>query len=116
MHESWRADDIATIHLADALVSEADAQNRGCRSKVFDHGAGDTGFVRRAGARRNTDARGLERLDFLQGHDIVANDFHFCTELAKVLHEVVGEGIVVVDDEQHGLSGMMREFEREQWP
>jgi hypothetical protein len=32
------------------------------------------------------------------------------------LYEVVGEGIVVVDDEQHGLSGMMREFEREQWP
>jgi len=116
MHQAWSADDITAIHLTDALVAEADAQNRGRRAKVLDHSAGDTSFVWRAGAWRYANARGLERLDFLQGHGIVADDFHFCTELAEVLYEVVGEGIVVVDDEQHGLSGMMREFEREQWP
>jgi len=33
---------------------------------------------------------------------VVANDAHLLAELAEVLHEVVGERIVVVDDEQHG--------------
>src|SRR5690606_14457339 len=51
----------------------------------------------------NADAVGLQGLDFLNGDLVVAVRVDIGTQLAEVLHEVVGEGIVVVEHEEfHG--------------
>ncbi len=102
MHQALGADDVTTINLADALVAEADAEDGGGGSQGLDDGAGNSRFIGRAGSGGNADAAGLERLDLREIHRVVANDFHFRPQLAEVLHEVVGEGVVVIDDQQHG--------------
>ncbi len=102
MHEAIGADDVATIHLANALVAEADAEDGRGGTQCLDDGAGNARFVGRAGTWRHANAAGLERFDLSEIHRIIANDFHFRTELAEILHEVIGEGVVVIDDQQHG--------------
>ena len=42
---------------------------------------------------------GLERLDLVDGDHVVAQHLHLRAELAEVLDEVVGEGVVVIEDE-----------------
>ncbi len=49
-----------------------------------------------------TDALGLERRDFVEGDFVVALHQHLRAEFAEVLDEVVGEGVVVIEDEEHG--------------
>ena len=46
-----------------------------------------------------TIAAGFERRDLVDGQRVVALDGHRRAELAQVLHEVEGEGVVVVDDQ-----------------
>ncbi len=101
VHEPIRADDIAAIDLADALMAEADTEHGDVRAKSLDDFAGDSGFVWSARAWGDADSAGLERTYRVDVHNIVADDFHFGTKLAKVLDEVVGEGIVIIDDEEH---------------
>ena len=70
---------------------------------VADERNKDAGLAGRAGAGREQDAFGLECLDLVDGELVVTANYDFCTQLAKVLDKVVGEGIVVVEDEDHGL-------------
>ena len=70
-------------------------------AKLADDITADAGFVWRAGARGDADALGGELADFVDAHGIIANHLHFRTKLAEVLHEVVGEGVVVIDNEEH---------------
>ena len=44
---------------------------------------------------------GLQRGNRLERHGVVAHHLHLGAQLAQVLHEVVGERIVVIDDEDH---------------
>src|SRR5262249_19537393 len=54
-----------------------------------------------SGAWRDHDALGRERGHAVGVHGVVAHDPQLGAQLAQVLHEVVGERIVVVDDEDH---------------
>ena len=45
------------------------------------------------------DAVGVERVDLVEGERVVAVHDGFGSELTDVLHEVVDERVVVVDDE-----------------
>jgi hypothetical protein len=38
----------------------------------------------------------------IQRHLVVADHAHLFTQLAEILHEVVGEAVVVVDHQDHG--------------
>ena len=40
--------------------------------------------------------------DLLQRDLVIPMDLHLRTHLAKVLDEIVGEGVVIVDDQEHG--------------
>ena len=102
MHEFICADDVASENLTDGLVTEADSEDRCRLSKFADDIAADPRFVRCAGAGGDTNFFGSQCTDFRDVHGIVADDFHIGTKLAKVLDEVVGEGVVVIDDEKHG--------------
>ena len=103
MHDLARTHDAPAEGLADALVPEADAENRNAPGEAPDHLERDAGLVRRARPGRDHDLRGRERLDGVERDLVVAHDVHPGAQLAEVLHEVVGEGIVVVDHQYHGV-------------
>ena len=61
----------------------------------------DACLLRGARPGRDEDAVGVHGLD-LRGRDlVVAADGHLSTEFAHVLDEVIGEGIVIVEHEDH---------------
>ena len=45
------------------------------------------------------------RNDAVDVDGVIAHDFQRGPELAEVLDEVVGEGVVIVDDDDHRLTG-----------
>ena len=55
----------------------------------------------RPGPGRDHDLLRRHRLDLAERHLVVAAHAHVGAQLAEILHEVVGERIVVVDDENH---------------
>src|SRR4030095_11747764 len=77
------------------------AENRRLGTESPDDVRRDAGVFRAARARRNQDLLRRHGLDLSERHLIVAADAHLSTELAEVLHKVVGKGVVVVDDEDH---------------
>ncbi len=66
----------------------------------------DAGLLGRARTRREHAALVGAREQLLDGGPVVAHRVHLGPELAQVLNEVVGERVVVVEDEDpHGQSG-----------
>ena len=57
--------------------------------------------MRRARPRRDDDALRLQVLDLGRRDLIIATHLDFLPKLAQVLHEVVSEGIVVIENENH---------------
>ena len=57
----------------------------------------DPGLVRRAGAGGDDDATRFKGGNLVDGDLVVAMNLHLGTQLAEILHEVVGETVVVVD-------------------
>ena len=106
VHELGCADDVTSEGCADGLVAEADAEESGCaglRWRSADEVDADAGVLRGAGAGGDEDAVGVQVFDLLWGQFVVATNDHLLAELANVLDEVVGEGVVVVEDEDHGV-------------
>ena len=105
MHDRLCAHDLPAIDLADRLVSEADAEDRRAPFAEAPHGLDrDPRLLRRARPRRDDEPVDLaleQRIDRL---DVVAHHLDARTELAEVLHEVVSEGIVVIDDHEPGAT------------
>src|SRR5690349_2224198 len=100
VHDARRAHDAAAEHLTDALVTEADAEDRNLAGEPMDDIHRDAGFVRRARTRRDRDRVGRLRGDRLERDGVVALDGDVGTQLAEILREVVGERVVVVDQEE----------------
>ena len=96
VHQAIRADDVSTIDLADGLVTEADTEYGGGRAELADEFDGDARLVWCAGTGGNADFLRGEGFHFIDGEGVVTENFHLHAKLAKVLDEVVGEGIVVV--------------------
>jgi hypothetical protein len=63
---------------------------------------GDAGFLWRAGTGREDDAVGIEGFDFFRSEFVVTADFDVGAEFAHVLDEVPGEGVIVIEYEDHG--------------
>src|SRR5690606_20505404 len=87
--------------LADALVAEADAEQRNPAGKMADGGDRDTRVIGRAGPWRDDDLLRRQRLDLREGELIVAVHPHVGAQLTEILHHVVGEGVVIVDHQDH---------------
>src|SRR5262249_31992482 len=66
-----------------------------------DRGEADSRLVRRARPGRDDHMRRPERLELRNADLVVAEHLHLGAELVEVLHQVPGEGIVVVDDGDH---------------
>ncbi|AFK18392.1 hypothetical protein HFX_0668 [Haloferax mediterranei ATCC 33500] len=81
-------------------MAETDAE---CRVvEVAEDGYRDTGVGRCSRAGRDDDAIRVDVTDIIGRKRVVAVDDHVVGELAHVLHEIVGERVVVVDDEDAG--------------
>src|SRR5690606_13623269 len=94
---------LAAEGLADALVAEADAQDRQPAGKVLEYRHRYPSLVGRAGAGGDDYAFGLQRFDLGHAQLIVAHHLDLGTQLAEVLHQIPGEGIVVVDHQYHAV-------------
>jgi len=104
MHDAIRADYTAAKSCTDRLMSKAYAQNGNLSGEVSDQIDGDAGFVRSAGSRRNYDFAGSSLFDFVQRDLIVATYLDLFPRLSDVLDEIKGKGVVVVEDEDHGIA------------
>src|SRR5271156_6188955 len=69
---------------------------------MTDKGNAYAGFLRGARPGRKDDALGFQVFDLLDGQLVVTGDGHIGAQFTHVLHQVVGEGIVVVEDKDHG--------------
>src|SRR5271170_4116453 len=105
MHKLRGADDVASEGCADGLMAEADSEDWPLAGEALDERDEDAGVLRRTGAGREHEALGIEGLDLVDGELVVAADDHVGAEFTHVLHQVVGEGVVVVEDEDHKFKG-----------
>jgi hypothetical protein len=103
VHQLLRMDDAAAESLADRLVAQADAEQGNPAGKLANRRQRDACLRRRAGARRNDQQGGLQASDLVHGDGVVAEHPDVLSQFAKVLHEVVGKGVVVIDHQQHFL-------------
>ncbi len=101
MHDRRRAHDLATKRRADRLVTQTDPENWYARGKTLDGVARDPGFPRCARARRDDDFFRLERFDFVERNLVVKIDSDVGAKLSQIMIQVVGERIIVVDEENH---------------
>ena len=106
MHQPARAHDLAAECLDDGLMPEADSEHRDRPGERANHLDRYAGIMRRARPRRNAQMSRRERTRLPDADLVVALHLDLCTEHEKRLHEVVGEGIVVVDQQQPGTRGI----------
>src|SRR5262245_65700775 len=79
------------------LMAKADAKERDTPAEMPDCLNRHTRFHWCAGSWRNVDTAGVERLNLVDRNLIVTKYLNILTQFPKVLHEVIGEGIIVVD-------------------
>jgi hypothetical protein len=72
----------------------------------LDRGQRDAGLGGRTRAGGDDQIIGLQRGDFVERDRVVAENLDLLTELAKVLDEVVGEAVVIVDHQQHAVDSL----------
>src|SRR3954471_3393552 len=101
------ADDVGAEVLRQGLVAQADPERGDAGlGEAPDDLEADAGRVGRARAGRDDDAVGAPLEQLVDRRAVVAHDVDLAAQLAQVLDEVVGERVVVVDDQDtHGQSG-----------
>ena len=103
VHDAIVSDHFPAENMADTLMTETDPQDRNLRSELLQYLIGNPRFFRSAWTRRDDDVGRFQFRHFLWRDLIVAEDLHrqLGIQLAKPLHQVVSERIVVVDEEEH---------------
>ena len=101
VHLHLRPHDLAAQRRADRLVAQADAEQRQLAGEVADGLDADARLGRRAGAGRQHQMVGPQVGDALHRDLVIAEHAHVLAEFTEVLHQVVGEAVVVVDHQQH---------------
>ena len=84
-------------------MPQANSQHGNPRAKVLDQLFRNSRFARRTWSRRYDDPLRIERLDFGDADLVVAHnvDLQPVVDLSQPLYQVVGERIVVIEDENH---------------
>ena len=99
------ADHLGPICDADGLVAEAHTQHRDRWTQAPHQLHADPRLLRPRRAGRDDDRVRVERLDLVDGHRVVARDRDIGADSAQQLHDVVGERVVVVEQEDPHASG-----------
>src|SRR6185369_5951005 len=100
VHELLRTHDLAAECCPHGLVPEAHAQDRQLAGEMADGVDRNARFGRRAGTRRHHQVIWVALRNAFDGDLVIAKHFDLRAELAEVLHQVVGEAVVVVDHEE----------------
>src|SRR5215469_5676956 len=100
VHEPVGAHDLAAENLDDRLVTETYPEHRNASGELADHVHRYAGVARRPGPRRDAQVRRRERARLRWRQSVVAMHLHFGAEHEERLDQVVGEGVVVVDEQQ----------------
>ena len=103
VHEAGGALDDGAADKADALMAQADAEHRELWSEVADDVVAHAAFPGGARAGGDDNVRGVKGFDLVERHLVVAEHLHGTRgiDFAQLLHQVVGEGIVIVDQHEH---------------
>ncbi len=104
VHEGLGVGDGGAEGGADGLVAEAYAEDRDARAELLHGRDADACVFGATGAGREDEGFGGEHRDAGGVEVVVADDADVGVDGADELVEVVGEGVVVVDDQDHGSS------------
>src|SRR5712692_5077455 len=96
MKEFRRAHDFSAKGGANGLVPQAHAEDGDFSGKPLDYLHGDARLLRGAGTRRDDNLFRAASGNFVRGNFVVAAHLDIAAQLAEILREVVGEGVVVV--------------------
>src|SRR5262245_6447350 len=101
VHEFLSAHYFAAKNLSDALMTEANPEDWNAGPEFANQFTTDSRIFRTPRPRRNHDSVGFEFLDLVD-RDFVVSLHHKIdlVHLAEKLDEIVGERIVVIDDQQ----------------
>ena len=105
MHHLRCAADRSAEGLTQALMPQAYAQDGKRGAELDEKVLADARVGRRSRPGRQHNRHRTQRRDLCQGDLVVAPNHHVLAELTEVLHQVVGERIVVVDH-QHEVFAM----------
>ena len=101
MHHAVIDDDICSKGVTDALMAQANTENRNFLAELSDDVVGETGFVGRTGPGRHEDPLRVQRFSLVQSDLVIPAYFHLSVQLPEILNEVIREGIVVIDHQDH---------------
>ena len=85
-------------------MAEADAEDRDAVAEMAHHVEGNAGLIRGPGAGRDDDGIGADGQQLIDGDCVVAQHPALAAELADIARQVVDEGIVVIDQDDHFAS------------
>ena len=103
VHKLMGPDHVTPECRANRLMSQADAQHRKLAGKVPDQINADAGLLRRTGAGRDNDAVRTHGFDLRRNDLVIAAHLYLLPQFSQLLHQVVGKGIVVIENEYHAL-------------
>src|SRR5205823_2208792 len=103
VHQLRGTHNFAAENFANALVTEANAEQRNVRSEFTNDMATDSSGARPTRAGRNANAFRNQLSNVSWTDLIVAFHQNFGAELTENLREIVGERIVIIDQEQHSV-------------
>src|SRR5581483_6540271 len=98
VHDLFGSSDFAAERFADRLHSQAHPKNRQFARKFQDERLDLAGFVRSPWSGAQNDAFRLHPADELRVHFIVSLDDHIGSKFLHVLHDVISERIVIVNN------------------
>ncbi len=108
VHERFGAHHFSAESRADGLMPQTHAEDGRAASHPADQFDADARILRRARAGRDDDALRAQRFHLGHAHLVVAAHIHLRPQFTEILDEVVGEGIVVIEDEDHQTQSVSR--------
>src|SRR5690242_2006690 len=104
VHEVRRANHLSCKGRSQRLMSQTHSENRQLACEVTKYVHADARFVGCAGAWGDHNALGMQGFDLANSHLVVTSHDYVRTKFSQVLHQVVGERVVIVQDENHVCS------------
>lgn len=87
----------------DALMPQAYAEDGDLAGKMLYYVVRNAGFLRSAGTRRYYDSVRMQLFGIPDAYLIVAPHLDIRSKLSEPLYQVIGEGIIIVDYQNHIL-------------
>ena len=105
MHDAVIPHHFAAENMADALMAQTHTERRDRGGIAAEDVVGNASFIGRARARRNDKVRWPQLGHIVGANLVVPKDPHIerRIQFAESLHEVVSEGVVIVNEQDHAV-------------